>query len=231
MSWDLLVFATSAPASVLDARDLLGDEDDPFGWDEPEFDQVDPRVTAFLDDLLAELPALEDHPPRDRAVWNVSPSPDGPTSTYLCIRYSMIEPAFEAVLRLAPKHGLVVYDPQADTITNPPWPAYAGTRLALCNGSLTADPSPVQIADSLETLSHDNWYAILERETDEYVQAALEHQNPLGRYVLEHRDGGADRHYTTYVDDAAKLEAAFIGFAMKTDDWNSRLSWQRVEIS
>lgn len=126
---------------------------------------------------------------------------------------------------------MAVYNPQFDTITNPSWPGCAGTRLALCNGSLTIAPSPIRIAESLETLSHDNWYAILERDADEYVQAAVEHQSPLGRYVLEHRDGGPDRHYTTYIDDAAELEAAFIGFAMGTADWSSRLSWQRIEIS
>ncbi|SEG76560.1 hypothetical protein SAMN05216223_110104 [Actinacidiphila yanglinensis] len=52
-----------------------------------------------------------------------------------------------------------------------------------------------------------------------------------GDYTLEHRDGAADRHFQTAVDDPNAVIAAMTGWAAHTSGWDSNLTWSLVAMA
>ena len=72
---------------------------------------LDLRIVAFYTDLQARYP---DHPPIDPTPWMSTPLDTGIDHVIMNITYSARgDAAVEAVLELAHRHGLVVFDPQS----------------------------------------------------------------------------------------------------------------------
>lgn len=51
-----------------------------------------------------------------------------------------------------------------------------------------------------------------------------------GDYTLEHRDGGADRHFQTSVDGPGAVIAALTGWARQESGWDSALAWTSLDL-
>jgi hypothetical protein len=112
MSFDLVVLAMQPGATLDDARRMAARcrSADPH----PE-GELDERIVAFYQDLQQRYP---DHPPYpDDSPWSSAPLDAGIDHITAYTRYGPSGAgAVDAILELALRHGLVVYDPQFDCI-------------------------------------------------------------------------------------------------------------------
>lgn len=60
-----------------------------------------------------------------------------------------------------------------------------------------------------------------------YAQAA---RGDDGSYVVEHREGSADRHYGTVVADMRAAHQLLTGWAFKLPAWNQNVQWSQVHL-
>jgi hypothetical protein len=108
--------------------------------------------------------------------------------------------------------------------------------MTLCDGTVIDAPSRAKVSRALETLSKKNWYAILDRGDEVYMQVGVGGGEgtgthvPVGAYNLEHRAGDVDAHYRHETTDLKTVIQAFQEFASGDDDWVKRLTWERVHF-
>jgi hypothetical protein len=116
VSYGLWVFKAPIPASEEQFLTLLERFDD---GDETAFD-ASPDVTAFLVELLARYPPLEDLPDDevDRSVWSMTPDASDRLLTLDCV-WPQAERMAKDVPELAHKYGLTLMDPQSGQIVRP----------------------------------------------------------------------------------------------------------------
>lgn len=109
VSFDLVVLAAGTAATLDDVRAMA---DRSVGRPRVEGDP-DPRIASFYDDLRA---GFTDDPASDGdSPWVITPLVVGVDHVAMSIAHTPVgDDAVELVLRLAEKHGLVVYDPQGD---------------------------------------------------------------------------------------------------------------------
>ncbi|PZS20930.1 MAG: hypothetical protein DLM57_00280 [Pseudonocardiales bacterium] len=100
------------------------------------------------------------------------------------------------------------------------------------DGTTWDDPAPARIAALLGDVGREGGegrFLILERCADvsghTYLQAL---RVEAGTYVVEFRDGSADRHYRAY-SDAATVRAVLTAWASDAATWRDMLPWQHVE--
>jgi hypothetical protein len=74
--------------------------------------------------------------------------------------------------------------------------------------------------------SADPWL-VLERAPEQYVQVLRRED---GTYLLEQRDGGADRHLGTSVPDAPEAITRMWAWLQRAPDWDAGLEWERVPL-
>jgi hypothetical protein len=115
MSFDLMVVAARRGVGEATARELI--ERCCASADHVEGD-LDERIVAFYEELRAIYP---DHPPDDAgAPWASTPLDTGIDHVVMSIVMSADDMVLEVIERLATRHGLVLYDPQNDTVHLPP---------------------------------------------------------------------------------------------------------------
>ncbi|WP_239127076.1 hypothetical protein [Asanoa siamensis] len=111
MSFDLVVLAAGTEASLDDVRAMA---DQRAGRSSPGVAPT-PPIAAFYGDLLATFPDL---PGDDESPWISRPLAVGVDHVSMSIAHTPLgDDAVDLVLRLAEKHGLVVFDPQGDEAT------------------------------------------------------------------------------------------------------------------
>jgi len=119
MSFDLCVFHTEKPHSDDDAIDRYSaycGDDDFSPWIEPS-----PKVAAFLKDLTAQYPDIDDVPAQnvDDCPWAAGLDlSEG--HVVMPMVFSWAERMYPVVLDLAEKHSLVCFDPQQGKIVAAP---------------------------------------------------------------------------------------------------------------
>jgi hypothetical protein len=118
-----------------------------------------------------------------------------------------------------------VYHPTAQ-------PACSALVLSSCDGARSVNPDTTGIERALRRLSRDNWFALLERTDDRYLQVGYGEQAGTrpGWYALERRDGSADEHYRAVLTDLNEVIAAFTGFARGGDTWRRRFAWLKIDL-
>ncbi|MEU2158642.1 hypothetical protein ABZ532_27150 [Streptomyces sp. NPDC019396] len=62
---------------------------------------------------------------------------------------------------------------------------------------------------------------------DAYVQVWHE---TGGDYMLEHRDGGHDRHFQVLVEAPETVAGVMLGWARQQDDWDAGMSWEPLDM-
>jgi hypothetical protein len=111
---DLAVFAVARGADETAARVAV---EACSGTGEHVEGGLDERIVGFYEDLRAVYP---DHPPyAQNSPWASMPLGTGIDHIFMNIRWSADDAVLELVQRLARTHGLVLYDPQDDTIYLP----------------------------------------------------------------------------------------------------------------
>ena len=181
---------------------------------------ADPRLTAFLADLEAAGAADEDH--GWVSVWLLQVSTDGvaaPTT------YADVDNNLVVLLKLAARHGLVLVDLSSEKVDRPapgePISVMAGDGTRL--GALTYR----QLESILSGLPSSDPWIVLERDSEVYVQALRQKD---GSFVLEYRDGGPARHFSTTLPEADEVLRRMWTWLRGEPDWAVGADWERVQF-
>jgi hypothetical protein len=112
VSFDLVVLAAGPAASLDDVRAMA----DRCAGRSHDGGEPDPRIAAFYGDLRAAYPDQSTY--EGESPWVTRPLAVGVEHVAMVIAHTPLgDDAVELVLQLAQKHGLVVFDPQADEAT------------------------------------------------------------------------------------------------------------------
>ena len=120
VSFDLQAFPPSGPRTVPEVLQVLDAEEQRLitGTDDalPPFDR---EMTQFVDEIRRRWPSLEDHP---ESPWSVSPDwkPMTGGGTGFAIVWSRADEMYTAVLEIAARTNVIIYDPQAGEVILPP---------------------------------------------------------------------------------------------------------------
>lgn len=98
--------------------------------------------------------------------------------------------------------------------------------LVAADGAQTPQPEAAQIAAAVRALTIDNWFVILERADDTFLQVAVKADN----YALERRAGGDETQEGTSVETIDEVVEVFQAYAREDPQWASRFTWSRVKL-
>jgi hypothetical protein len=190
-----------------------------------------PSLAVFRAELTSLSPAvigITDLDPAD--AWRAALY-DAGTGFDLQVVWRAAATAGPVVRATASRHGLLCYDPQAGAVHHPQWMLDARrTQLTTEDGSLYYDPDPATVHAVLDGLGPTCRYAIVSRQdlgADFYLQLG----GHDGRWILEFRDGTADRHFRCVLPSPEAARDAFTGYALGTDAWQSRFTWTPLGLS
>lgn len=116
MGFDIAIFEGPMPATnaeAMEALDALGE------LLEAEPTPVTPRLQALIDELKQRWPGATDEE-LEASPWKVWPLEEDASGTlfYTSLVWSQADAAIE-IADIAIRHGLVVVDPQSETLLNP----------------------------------------------------------------------------------------------------------------
>ena len=123
MSFDLYAFPASGPRTVLEVHQLLeADEVENLRFDYDSarwFPQPGPQMAAFVDELERRWPSLDTDP--DGSPWSSWPlwQPTVGGGTALNISWSAADSVLTAILEIAARAKVIIYDPQSDEVIHP----------------------------------------------------------------------------------------------------------------
>ncbi|MEV4641459.1 hypothetical protein AB0J80_29355 [Actinoplanes sp. NPDC049548] len=177
-----------------------------------------PRIAAYVEALLARVPDLTVNEGR------------GPF-LYFPVVWSRCEENSQWAAQLAKEHGLNCYDPQWDRLRTPfsePW----RFELTSARGRSFRDPDADLVRRVLVRLSTADYYAILTRADDWYVQVGFGEQAGTrpGWYALERRDGTPDQHFRAELSDLEEVVRAFVAFLEGDPTIAVRFPWQPYAV-
>lgn len=93
------------------------------------------------------------------------------------------------------------------------------------------DPSSDQLLALLSAVARgDEEFLIVERSSDRSGQTYIQASRVEGDWVVEHRDGSAERHFRTRVPDMQAVHSLLTSWASDLDDWPTAIAWERVTI-
>jgi len=118
VSFDLYAFDRDLPTDPSAVQPLLEDQGGEAAQPLPS-----PRMTAFLQELQARWPGLDDDPDGSPCnSWPLWQPVDGGRGCAFNIAWSVADTVGPELISIAHRHGLTIYDPQQDAIF-PPGPA------------------------------------------------------------------------------------------------------------
>lgn len=231
MSYDLAVWEGDRPANDFAAgAEFERLYDRYMGSDAPLAPTA--RVAAYVEALLARYPDLtteagEESPWSDGPLINDARGP----LLYFPMAWSRCEEASEWAAHLAEEHGLNCYDPQWKQLRTPFRESWC-FKLTSARGRSSQDPDADLIRRILVRLSPDNYYAVLTRADDWYVQVGYGEQagTRAGWYALERRDGTADQHFRAELTNVEEVVQAFVGFLESDPTTADRFPWRRYPV-
>jgi hypothetical protein len=105
-------------------------------------------------------------------------------------------------------------------------------RATLESGETYDDPSEDLLFMLLEEIARDDEdFLVLERTADPsgqtYAQAA---RNPDGSWLVERREGSADRHFGATVEDLRQAHAVVTGWAFGSREAVDAVAWAPVVL-
>jgi hypothetical protein len=120
VSFDLEAFPPSGPRTVSEVHQLLDAEEQRLitGADDP-LPPLGPEMARFIDEIKRRWPSLEDDPD---SPWSVSPNwqPTIGSGTGFTIVWSRADEMYTAILEIAARANVIIYDPQLSEVILPP---------------------------------------------------------------------------------------------------------------
>ena len=236
MSFDLCVWREEQPITANQAKEVylyLQDAGEPG----VELDvRPDARVGTFYTELMERHPALETLGIKEgeASPWSMTPF-ETQESVTMCMGYRESDTVAPEIIELAGKHGLVCYNPQKYRVHNPGEIVDdEGLHLVFFDGGTVNRPKPVELRSLLESLSPRNWYTILLREPQTYVQVGIgEFAGGLakGQFGLEYRQGDADHHFRVVTSSFDEVVTVFESFAAGSDAFKTASAWEHISFS
>ena len=93
------------------------------------------------------------------------------------------------------------------------------------------DPSPDQLLALLTAVARgDEEFLIIERPSDRSGQTFIQTVRDDTGWVIEHRDGSAQRHFRTHAADLGATQRVLTSWAHDADDWRTAIDWERMTI-
>ena len=117
MSFDLLVFPPSGPATAAEVRRLLDAEEQRLiSGADSALPPLGPEMARFMDEIKHRWPSPEDDP--DGSPWTIEPGwePSLGGGLGLAIKWSCPDSVLIAIFEVAGRTGVIVYDPQAEVV-------------------------------------------------------------------------------------------------------------------
>jgi hypothetical protein len=190
-----------------------------------------PEMAAFVDAVVERYRAAQTTPD-----WPWAAEPDiAEGCAIMPIQSALAGYVFPIIRDLAQERALVCFDPQRSTVYQPTATGGSGGSgtLELADGRKISDPNQVLVEESIHGLSEENWFVILERRPNYYLQAGLgvPAGAPKGRYVIEYRDGSPDQHWRAFSSNLDDLLAAFLAYRQGGMEWTSGFSWKALGAS
>src|SRR4051812_28117966 len=126
MSMDLIAWKEPAVASEEDAAAVVrrSNESDDAAVFAPSED-----VLRFYDELMARFPAVDRESTPEEDPWASAPERSDRVIE-MSLRWSVPDQTLDAIVALARKHGLVLYDPQGPSLHSPEQPVGERNRAA-----------------------------------------------------------------------------------------------------
>jgi hypothetical protein len=193
------------------------------------------RIVAYVEALLARYPDLDPQVGNDdESPWSTAPLINeavGPL-IYFPMVWSRCEEVSAFAAQLAQDHGLNCYDPQWDrlrTELSEPWQF----EITSVGGWPVRDPDAAAIRKILVRLSSSNYYAVLTRADDWYVQVGYGERADMrpGSYALERQDGDLDHHFRAELTDVEEVVRAFVAFRENDPSLTDRFSWRPYDLA
>ena len=99
------------------------------------------------------------------------------------------------------------------------------------SGQVWADPSGDLLREILSDIERGNeLFLVVDRLSDPdgqtYIQTIIEG----GSFVVEHRDGSADRHFRAVTASKEEAHAVFIAWAAGDQGWRDALVWEHERL-
>jgi hypothetical protein len=146
-------------------------------------------------------------------------APDiGEDCVLMAIRSRLAADVFPIVRELARERRLVCFDPQRSVVYQTASEnAEAGNPLTLelPDDRVLYGPTEALIEASVRGLSEVNWFVVLERRKNYYIQAGYGSKAgaPRGKYRIEYRDGSPEKHWRTLSSSLDELVSAFLEYS------------------
>jgi hypothetical protein len=187
-----------------------------------------PAVNGFLADLVLVYPELSRIPASqtEESAWTQDFDVSS-AHVLMFIKWSRANDVWPIVAELAPRHGLVCYNPQGRFVLYPPeLQDIPHMRLQMENWTIIDNPTGGQINSSLQTLGERNSFGVLEQTRSKFMQAMF--QPPLG-FALEYKDDSPAGHYYYPGNDLtlAQVVEAFQSYARGSTEWRFSFKWVR----
>ena len=227
MSYDLAVWEGDRPTGDGAAAaefELLYERYIEFG------DPVEPtpRIVAYVTALLDRFPdiATDEGVDSPWSVGSLLSEARGPF-VYFPMVWSRSDEVSEWAARLAEDHGLNCYDPQLEQLRTP-WARPWRFELTSARGRSFRDPDPDRVRRVLAKVSADDYFAVLTRSDDWYVQVGYGEKAGTrpGWYALERRDGSPENHYRAELTSIEEVTRAFVGFLQDDPALPLRFPWR-----
>lgn len=190
------------------------------------------RIAAYVGALLDRYPDI-DTDAGDDSPWSSGPllgEASGPL-VYFPMVWSRCDEVSAWAAEVAEQHGLNCYDPQLEQLRTS-WSRPWRFELTSAQGRAFRDPDVDVVRRVLTRLSADDYFAVLTRSDDWYIQVGYGERAGTrhGWYALERRDGAPEEHYRverTSVDD---IIDAFVAFLHDDSAISRRFAWQRYAV-
>ena len=224
MSYDLAIWGSKGPLTV----DEAGRNYAALGNAAADVVAPDRRVSAFYKQLCSTYPSL-DAPNKAQAARSPWTANIDVSKSYvlLPIAFSRVKDVLPSVVELARSLRLICFDPQGPRLSQDV-PAGTASRSVLQteDGSVMFNASAESIAAQVSNLrAPHNSFVILERGRNRYIQAQV---NARQKWVLEYRDGAAERHFRASKPSLQDVVRCFVAFADRAGSWKDAAEWKHV---
>jgi hypothetical protein len=226
MSYDVAIWGSKRPLTVEEAVRIYA----ALTNADCKVVAPDRRVSAFYKQLCATYPSL-DAPNKAQAARSPWTANIDVSNNYvlLPIAFSRVKGVLPTVVELARSLGLVCFDPQGPRLSQEV-PAGTASRSVLQteDGSVMLSASTESIAQQVSKLRvPQNSFVILERGRNRFIQAQV---NARQKWVIECRDGAADRHYRALKPSLQDVVRCFVAFADRTSTLKDAVEWKQVTV-